>query len=194
MSREKIIASITRNKPLIKGIELPDYQIFKENIDLKLSFIKQAEAAGGKVIECKENSLEKALNENLKITGEVYSLTNRLIMNINRQSEKAPASYENLDFVIIEGLFGVAENGAVWVSDQQLSQQRVIPFITKNLILILSQESLVGTMHDAYDKIGNFIEGYGVFISGPSKTADIEQSLVIGAQGALSLTVVLFGK
>ncbi len=46
-------------------------------------------------------------------------------------------------------------------------------------------------MHEAMLEIENFNEGYGVFISGPSKTADIEQSLVIGAQGPLSLTVFL---
>ena len=46
-------------------------------------------------------------------------------------------------------------------------------------------------MHEAMLEIENFNEGYGVFISGSFKTVDIEQSLVIGAQGSLSLIVFL---
>ena len=61
--------------------------------------------------------------------------------------------------------------------------------ITKHLVLVIEEKSLVPYMHQAYEKIENF--NFGVFISGPSKTADIEQSLVIGAHGALSLTVFL---
>ena len=46
-------------------------------------------------------------------------------------------------------------------------------------------------MLDSYQLIHNTDYGYGVFISGPSKTADIEQSLVIGAHGAGSLTIFI---
>ncbi len=46
-------------------------------------------------------------------------------------------------------------------------------------------------MQQAYERIGDLDYGFGTFITGPSKTADIEQSLVLGAHGARGLTVFL---
>ena len=46
-------------------------------------------------------------------------------------------------------------------------------------------------MHEAYRRIAFNDYGYGTFISGPSKTADIAQVLVMGAQAARSATVLL---
>ena len=66
-----------------------------------------------------------------------------------------------------------------------------MPFITKHLVLVINADKLVGNMHDAYARIADQHTEFGLFLSGPSKTADIEQTLVIGAQGALSLHVVL---
>jgi L-lactate dehydrogenase complex protein LldG len=99
-------------------------------------------------------------------------------------------SFSKLDLAILKGQFGVAENGAIWLEDSDLGL-RAIPFITEHLVIVLDQESLVSTMHQAYDQIGSQHSGFGLFIAGPSKTADIEQSLVIGAHGAKSLIVVL---
>ena len=69
---------------------------------------------------------------------------------------------------------------------------RVLPFITKHLVLVLNKENIVPFLHQAYQKLSSSETDFGVFVSGPSKTADIEQSLVIGAQGALSLTVFIY--
>jgi L-lactate dehydrogenase complex protein LldG len=54
-------------------------------------------------------------------------------------------------------------------------------------------------MHEAYARLRDAADsaaglsdyGYGTFISGPSKTADIAQVLVMGAQAARSATVLL---
>lgn len=96
----------------------------------------------------------------------------------------------NVDVAIIDGQWAVAENGAIWVSEENLPA-RVLPFITQHLIVMVSIEMLVATMHDAYTRISLAASGYGVFIAGPSKTADIEQSLVKGAQGARTELVVI---
>jgi L-lactate dehydrogenase complex protein LldG len=101
-----------------------------------------------------------------------------------------PHELEDLGLAIIDGQFGVAENGAIWLEDHNLIL-RVLPFITEHLVIVLDRENLVETMHQGYNRIGDAQSGFGVFIAGPSKTADIEQSLVIGAHGAKSLRVVL---
>ena len=46
-------------------------------------------------------------------------------------------------------------------------------------------------MHHAYDRIAQAEYPFGLFLAGPSKTADIEQSLVLGAHGSRSMTVFL---
>ncbi len=97
---------------------------------------------------------------------------------------------DRLDLAVLDGEFGVAENGAVWVPEKNMGN-RSVPFIASNVVLVLDEDRIVDTMHDAMARLAGFSEGFGVFVSGPSKTADIEQSLVIGAQGPLSLTVAL---
>jgi L-lactate dehydrogenase complex protein LldG len=68
---------------------------------------------------------------------------------------------------------------------------RVLPFITQHLGMLVDEDHIVATMHDAYKKMNNNEYGFGTFIAGPSKTADIEQSLVLGAHGARSMTIFL---
>jgi len=97
---------------------------------------------------------------------------------------------ERVTCVNIEGKTGVAENGAIWCDDSSYPS-RIIPFITQKLIITIRQSDIVSNMHEAYKVIENLDYGFGTFISGPSKTADIEQSLVYGAHGAVSLLVII---
>ena len=99
-----------------------------------------------------------------------------------------PHDLAGLNLAIIEGQFAVAENAAIWVDERQLPH-RVLPMITQYLAIVVRPSTLVANMHDAYDRLTVNETGFGTFISGPSKTADIEQSLVIGAHGARGLTV-----
>ncbi|GAC1383288.1 MAG: LUD domain-containing protein [Hymenobacter sp.] len=95
-----------------------------------------------------------------------------------------------IDLAVLAGEIGVAENGAVWLPEANMLH-RALPTITQHLVLVLDHRRLVATMHQAYKRLPG-TGGYGAFIAGPSKTADIEQSLVIGAHGARSLVVLLY--
>lgn len=101
-----------------------------------------------------------------------------------------PHTFENVDVAILQGQFGVAENGAVWLTEADVSV-RALPFITQNLVLVLRRTDIVPLMHDAYARIGQAAYAYGAFIAGPSKTADIEQSLVLGAHGPKAMSLFL---
>ena len=95
------------------------------------------------------------------------------------------------DVGIIRGQFGVAENACVWIPQQM--KEKAVCFISENLVILLPKSQIVNNMHEAYKRIefDKEYDGYGTFISGPSKTADIAQVLVMGAQAARSATILL---
>ncbi|MBF0287003.1 MAG: LUD domain-containing protein [SAR324 cluster bacterium] len=111
-------------------------------------------------------------------------------MEVNEQDD--PHSFEKVDLCIMQGQFGVAENGAIWIDSRFVAQQAVL-FLTQHLILTVPRQEIVQNMHQAYARLSFDSAYYGCFIAGPSKTADIEQALVIGAHGPRSLTVYLIG-
>ena len=101
----------------------------------------------------------------------------------------SPQALNNTDVGVIRGMFGVAENGCIWIPQQMV--EKAVCFISENLVILLKKSEIVNNMHEAYKRIEFNDYGYGTFISGPSKTADIAQVLVMGAQAARSATVVL---
>lgn len=186
-SRSIILDKI--NSIPIDPIELPDLQLLEElETNLVEKFCNTLTTIGGTIIEIDEISEI----ENYILT---HFPTQRVSMNLPNSAkswiEDEPHSLQNVDFLVIEGQFGVAENGAIWITEEQMGQ-RVAPFITQHLGIVLSKKNMVNTMHEAYKIVNRTAYSYGTFLAGPSKTADIEQSLVLGAHGARTLIVFLF--
>jgi len=192
-SRNQILERIKSNKPALLDLPKINISLFQEDLNLIKEFTKKVEVVGGNVINASSNdNIIQQINKlfpNVKV--KFSNLTDTQSFNtIDLASLHKPHDLEDLDLLILESKLAVAENGAIWVSDNEIPV-RVLPFIAQHLILVISAKDIVPYMHQAYDKLNKFDSGFGVFIAGPSKTADIEQSLVIGAHGALSLTVFL---
>ena len=113
--------------------------------------------------------------------------------NVDLATIDDPHALEDVDFAILRGEIAVAENGAVWVTDAGV-RHRALYFIAQHLVLVVPASALVDNMPQAYERLRFAGPGYGAFLSGPSKTADIEQSLVIGAHGPRSMTVFCVGE
>ena len=102
-----------------------------------------------------------------------------------------PHAYADVDVLIAAATFGVAETGAVWLAEQA-TPVRSASFLAQHLVVLLRASALCDNMHDAYVRLGSELGRYGCFVAGPSKTADIEQALVVGAHGPRSLSVLLY--
>lgn len=191
-SRSQILANIQENKP--EFIPFPEVPAFKfDATNVVEHFCETAIKVGSKVINVSGyEEIQQFIKETYPEKQRIVSLIPELSQTTNIDFSQAimPHSFHDVDVAIIKAHFGVAENSAVWVSEE-LMGQRVIPFITQHLAIILNTKDIVATMHQAYVQLANDQYGYGCFIAGPSKTADIEQSLVTGAHGARSLTVFL---
>lgn len=184
MSRKEILKSL-EDAPF-KGPSLPDYNFGNPKASSLLAkFTASAKISATQIVEKKDivdlaDKYPKVINLSSEIAYKGLDLS----------QFKSPYELVDIDLVILDGVFGVAENGAIWVESDGWPF-RVLPFITEHLVICIKKENLVDNMHDAYAKIEADEYDFGVFIAGPSKTADIEQSLVIGAQGPRSMGVLL---
>lgn len=192
-SREDILQNIRRNTRV--HYEKPDLSALKQEAityaDPVAQFTKVVAEVGGRVVEVKDgediNDLIRKLYPDAKrIASNLKEIT---CATFHPDEVATSADLDGTDLAVVRGRIGVCENGAVWI--EQDVEQRAVYFISEALILLLDRKNLVNNMHEAYLKTDTGEFGYGVFISGPSKTADIEQALVLGAHGARELTVLL---
>lgn len=192
-SRETILASLTAALP--ESSPLPDLPVsgpWQTFADPFARFCETLASVGGL---CQRVATLDEANRQLNTIAEWTNAVVRVTVvngvgdsSIDIDAIDDPHDLENVDYAVLRGHFGVAENGAIWVTDDCV-KHRVLYFIPQQLAIVIPSSQIVQNMHEAYDRISIDQYAYSGFISGPSKTADIEQSLVIGAHGARSLTV-----
>ncbi len=183
-AKDKIIAAIRAVKPESD----PTLEIKINGLtfaDKRKQFIEVLNSIGG-VVSIKDSiqALEEKIAE--------FISPNKIVINgfHPMESEYSKANLYEVDVAIIKGGTAVAENGAIWVTEKNMVD-RMLPFSCQQLVIVIEEKNIVNNLHEAYDVINISEDGYGVFIAGPSKTADIEQSLVIGAHGPVALQVLI---
>ena len=190
-TREKILGAVLQNQP--PTTTLPDITRFKGNsIDLVQKYMDVFKTIGGSSFLVDDIAAVKlSIAENFDATKRIVTTLPELGDRFELISAAAdPHSYENIELAIIKAHFSVAENGAVWLTEEVMGQ-RIIPYICQHLAVLVNAENIVPSLHEAYERIGAGEYGFGAFIGGPSKTADIEQALVLGAHGPLTMTVFI---
>lgn len=154
-------------------------------------FAQRLEAAGGRMAmlqpgETLDEAVRRCYPEARTIASNLPGLT---CATVDPDRVEDPRQLVDIDLSVIAGSFGVAENGAVWIP--QTIRHKALYFGATALLIVIPHDAIVDTMHQAVARpeVDDF--GYGCFMSGPSKTADIEQALVFGAHGPMSVTVLL---
>ncbi len=190
-SKETILAAIRKNKP--EPTELPslnqDWQRFEDPIE---HFCDMLKAVGGLAYEVKNLAEAKDILKQIECFTQANKISSMVegldLSTFDISAIDDPHNLEDLDLAILPGRFGVAENGAIWI-DGNTMPHRVMLFIAQHVIITVPRSQIVHNLHQGYQKLNLNERQFGIFVSGPSKTADIEQSLVIGAHGARSATV-----
>ncbi len=153
--------------------------------------LRQAvEAAGGALESVCDGDLAGALArlEGFAAAARVWSAHPGLE---SRGLPDGPEAVEALEFAVLPGLLAVAECGAVW--NEPSPADRRAALLADHLVLAVPEDAVVPTLHEAYARIRPAAEPFGWLLAGPSKTADIEQSLVLGAHGPRALSLLLIG-
>lgn len=186
--RDDILERIRRNLPSPAALpEVPTFEV--PGVPLVERFRAGATRMGGRVFDAPEGPLEAWIRELFPAARSFCSATPE-VPGRTPDPRRPPAELADVDVGVVRARFGVAETGSVWITEAQF-RVSALGFLSQHLVVLLDPASLVANMHVAYRRRPEFDAGYGVFMTGPSATADIEGVLIHGAQGIRSLTVVL---
>lgn len=187
-SRDNILgklASLAFDSPL------PEMPVFEQvDPDVLGVFSQRAQTTGAGVQRVRSEQLGETVSSLHPGASRVGSSVERIPGTVSLDASSSHHEIGALDVFVCQAELAVAENGAVWLSDLTIPNRAAL-FATQHLVILVHAEDLVSDMHDAYRRIEVGKQGFGLFVCGPSKTADIEQSLVVGAHGPRSLEILI---
>ncbi len=208
MKKEELLDKLRKNTRV--QYDMPDTEVQGiQYEDPLLQFVEMTRQVGARVIEdapdgSNLNDLVRLAYPDAEVFASNMPEIKEEMLKANACGECNPEKVElrnpdmvadadelnGVDVGIVRGPVGVAENGCIWIP--QTMKEKAMLFISEYLVIFLDKKNIVSNMHQAYERIAMHpLYNFGTFISGPSKTADIEQALVMGAQAARGVTVVL---
>jgi L-lactate dehydrogenase complex protein LldG len=195
-SRDAILTALRRAAPPASPLPAPltETQVFDDPV---AHFARMLGEVGGACVRVPSEDALRSAVAALPVVAAAKKVASLVPEahpgNVHLAAIDDPHALASVDVAVIRGEFAVAENGAVWVPGAALGGLRALLFVCQHLVLVVDPGTVVHTLHQAYPRLRFDGPGFGCFVSGPSKTADIEQALVIGAHGARSATVFLVG-
>ena len=189
-SKDDILARIRQNTGT--RYEMPKIELDATTyMDKIKSFSEVIKQTGGKAIELKDGEdvndvIRREFPDAKRIASNLEEIT---CATFNPDTLEDARELNGTDVAVVKGEYGVVENAAVWLPKQ--IRHKGLYFISNAMVILLDKTQLVNNMHEAYARNEKNDYNYGVFMSGPSKTADIEQALVLGAHGPIQVFVIL---
>jgi L-lactate dehydrogenase complex protein LldG len=189
ISRDVILNAIRYNVPK-QQVDHPPIPVFQRpERPLKPEFERLLQEAGGAAHDVQSPAEAQAKLVALHPEAKVVCSAVAEVAGTRRAEEvHDPHELADVDVGVVRARFGVAENGAVWLTQEDLVVD-ALAFLSQHLIVLLDPDEIVPDMHEAYRRVRLNETAYGCFMMGPSATADVEATLVHGAQGARSLNV-----
>lgn len=97
--------------------------------------------------------------------------------------------------IVTKAQFGVTETGSVVALSGPDSDSR-LNFLAETHVAVLSESAVVATAEEVWSRLKGGGEAHAMprsvnFITGPSRTADIEQTIELGAHGPRRLHIIL---
>lgn len=188
-SKDSILSSLRRR--VVCKHQMPDLSEIQPVLyeDRLSRFIEVTSKVGGSACILEDDDVNLVISRIYPEANVWASNLPYINAHMNPDEVGSPSEMSRVDVGVVEGRVAVAENGCIWIP--QTMKERAVCFIAEHLVIIIDRDSIVDNMHQAYSciEIGDY--GYGCFISGPSKTADIAQALVMGAQAARGVTVLI---